>query len=108
MEILENAGQAKDGIIGGLKSIVTNAEEKIAEAYESDALQGAKKKLEEAIAEAKFMLGHAEEVVVDKAKKAAVCAVEYGKEHPAKTVGLIAILGTLTGFLVARAIYKKD
>jgi len=107
METLENAGQAKDGIIGSLKSIVTSAEDKIADAYDSSTIQAAKQKLEEAVAEAKFYAKHLEEVAVDRAKEAAVCTVEYAKEHPAKTAGLIAILGTLTGFLVARAIYKK-
>ncbi len=107
MEILENAGQAKDGIIGGRQSIITDAEEKIADVCDSKAIQAAKQKLKEVVTEAKFYAKQLEEVAADKAKKVAVCAVETAKEHPAMTAGVIAILGTLTGFLVARAIYKK-
>ncbi len=107
METLENAGQAKDGIIGGLKSIVTSAEDKIAEVYDNSTVQAAKQKLEEVVTEAKFYAKHLEELAAEKAKKAAVCAVETAKEHPAMTAGVIAILGTLAGFLVARSIYKK-
>lgn len=108
MEILENPGQAKDGIIGGLKSIITNAEGTLADACDNGALQTAKQKLEDAITEAKFMLNQAQEVVVDKAKACAVKTVEYAKENPVKTAGIIAGIGAIAGFLIARAIYKKD
>ncbi len=101
MEILENAGQAQD------KGIIGNVTDKIANVYESDTIQTLKQKLEEGVAEAKFYAKQLEEAAVDKTKKAAVCVVETAKEHPAMTAGVIAILGTLTGFLVARAIYKK-
>lgn len=108
MEILENAGQAKDGIIGGLKSIVTNAEETLTGACESGAIQAAKQKLEEAIVEAKFMLGQVQDIVVDNAKKAAVGTVEYAKENPVKTAGIILGIGAVLGFFVGRGIYKKN
>lgn len=92
METLENASQA--GIDVG-------------EATGESAIQVAKQKLEEVVTEVKFYAKQLEEAAADKAKKAAVCAIETAKEHPAATVGVIAVLGTLTGFLVARAIYKK-
>ena len=101
MEILENAGQAQD------KGIIGNVTDKIADVCDSNAIQTAKQKLEEVVTEAKFYAKHLEEVAADRATKAAVCAVETAKEHPAMTAGVIAILGTLTGFLVARSIYKK-
>lgn len=108
MEILENPGQAKDGIIGGLQSIITDAESTLAGACDNGTVQAAKQKLEEAITEAKFMLAQAQEVVADKAKACAVKTVEYAKENPVKTAGIIAAVGAVVGFLIARAIYKKD
>ena len=76
MEILENAGQAGNKIMGSLKSIISDAEKVLENSTQhgSESYQNAKRKLESTITDAKFVLRELEEVVVNKAKDAAAQA----------------------------------
>ena len=105
MEILENAGQAGNKIMGSLKSIISDAEKVLENSTQqgSESYQNAKRKLESPITDAKFVLRELEEVVVNKAKDAAVCTAEFAKEHPWKAVGAVAAVGVLLGILIARS-----
>lgn len=105
MEILENAGQSGSKIMGSLKSIISDAEKVLenSTAHGSESYQNAKKKLESTISDAKFVLRELNDVVVTKAKDAAVCTAEFAKENPWKTVGIVAAVGVLVGILIARS-----
>lgn len=105
MEILENAGQSGGKIMGSLKSIISDAEKVLENSTHqgSESYQNAKRKLESTITDAKFALQELEEVVVTKAKDAAVCTAEFAKEHPWKAAGIVAAVGVLVGLLIARS-----
>lgn len=105
MEILENAGQSGSKIMGSLRSIISDAEKVLENSthHGSESYQNAKKKLEATITDAKFVLKELNEVVVNKAKDAAVCTAEFAKEHPWKAVGMVAAAGVLLGILIARS-----
>ena len=91
-------------LMGNLKSIIQDAER----ALENSALHGnenfhkAKEKLESTLADAKFALRELEDVVISKAKNAAVCTAEYAKEHPWQAAGVVAVIGVMLGMLIAR------
>ncbi len=105
MEILENAGQSSGSkIMGSLKSIISDAEKVLENSTHqgSESYQNAKRKLESTISDAKFVLREINEVVVTKAKDAAICTAEFAKEHPWKAVGVVAAVGVLIGILIAR------
>ncbi|MCZ4064895.1 DUF883 family protein [Oxalobacter aliiformigenes] len=105
MEILENAGRSGSKIMGSLKSIISDAEKVLenSTAQGSESYQNAKKKLESTISDAKFVLRELNDVVVTKAKDAAVCTAEFAKENPWKTVGIVAAVSVLVGVLIARS-----
>lgn len=105
MEILENAGQSGSKIMGSLKSIISDAEKVLESGTQqgSESYQRARKKLESTITDAKFVLNEINDVVVTKAKDAAVCTAEFAKEHPWKAVGIVAAVGVLVGILLARS-----
>ena len=104
MEILENAGQSGNKLMGSLKSIINDAEKVLENSTQqgSETYQNAKKKLEATLVDAKFALGELEDIVVTKAKDAAVCTAEFAKEHPWKAAGIVAAVGVLVGILIAR------
>ena len=104
MEILENAGQSGNKQMGSLKSIINDAEKVLENSTHqgSETYQNAKKKLESTLVDAKFALGELEDIVVTKAKDAAVCTAEYVKENPWKAAGIVAAVGVLVGILIAR------
>ena len=60
MEILENAGQAGNKIMGSLKSIISDAEKVLENSTQhgSESYQNAKRKLESTITDAKFVSRH--------------------------------------------------
>lgn len=104
MEILQTAGQAKSGIMGSLKSFISDAEAMLEHSTHggSENYQKAKEKLAESLVDAKFALAQVEDVVISKAKDAAVYTAEFAKEHPWKAAAIVALAGVLVGVVIAR------
>ncbi len=91
-------------LMGNLKSIIQDAEKVLENSthHGSENFYKAKEKLESTLADAKFALREIEDVVITKAKNAAVCTAEYAKKHPWQTVGAVAVIGVMLGMLIAR------
>lgn len=91
-------------LMSNLRSIIQDAEKVLENSAQhgSEGYQKAKEKLEATLVDAKFAMRELEEVVVTKAKDAAVCTAEYAKSHPWQTAGVCAALGVILGMLIAR------
>lgn len=96
--------EATNKLMGNLKSIILDAEKVLENSASqgSENFQKAREKLESTLADAKFALRELEDIVISKAKNAAVCTAEYAKEHPWQAVGVVAVVGVMLGMLIAR------
>lgn len=101
---METTNEAGSKLMGNLKSIIQDAEKVLENSAQqgSESFQKAKEKLESTLADAKFAMHELEDIVISKAKNAAVCTTEYAKEHPWQAVGVAALVGVLIGALIAR------
>jgi len=91
-------------LMGNLKSIIQDAEKMLENSAQQggESFQKAKEKLEATLEDAKFAMRELEDIVVSKAKTAAVCTAEYAKEHPWHAAGVVAVVGVMLGMLIAR------
>lgn len=96
--------EATNKLMGNLKSMILDAEKMLENSASqgSESFQKAKEKLESTLADAKFAMRELEDIVISKAKNAAVCTAEYAKDHPWQAVGVVAVLGVMLGMLIAR------
>lgn len=96
--------EATNKLMGNLKSIILDAEKALEDSasHGGENFQKAREKLESTLADAKFALRELEDIVVSKAKNAAVCTAEYAKEHPWQAVGVVGVIGVMLGMLIAR------
>lgn len=101
---METTGEAGTKLMGNLKSMIQDAEKVLENSahHGSESFQRAKEKLELTLADAKFAVKELEDIVIAKAKNAAVCTAEYAKEHPWKAAGVVAVIGVMLGMLIAR------
>jgi ElaB/YqjD/DUF883 family membrane-anchored ribosome-binding protein len=101
---MDTTNETGTRLMGNLRSIIQDAEKMIENSAQqgSESFQKAKEKLESTLQDAKFAVRELEDIVISKAKNAAVCTAEYAKEHPLQTVGVVAVLGLMLGMLIAR------
>ena len=101
---METASDVGSKLMNNLKSIVQDAEKMLENSAQQggESFQKAKEKLEATLVDVKFAMREWEDVVLSKAKNAAVCTAEYAKEHPWQAVGAIAAVGILIGLLISR------
>lgn len=101
---MDTTNDAGSKLMSNLKSIVQDAEKMLENSAQQggESFQKAKEKLESTLVDAKFAMRELEDVVISKAKNAAVCTAEYAKEHPWQAAGVVAAVGILIGMLIAR------
>lgn len=101
---METTNETGSKLMGNLKTIIQDAEKMLENSAQqgSESFQKAKEKFESTLADAKFAMRELEDIVISKAKNAAVCTTEYAKEHPWHAVGVAAMVGILVGVLIGR------
>lgn len=104
MNVNELSSNARDKMMGELKSVIKDAENLLnnTEQQAGEGFKSARAKFESTLKNAKGELLHLEQTVVEKAKSAAHTTDEYVKDHPWKSVGLGACVGLIVGLLIGR------
>ena len=104
MNVNELSSNARDKMMGELKSVIKDAENLLnnTEQQAGEGFKSARAKFESTLKTAKGELLHLEQTVVEKAKDAARTTDEYVKDHPWKSVGLGACVGLIVGLLIGR------
>lgn len=95
---------SRDKLVADLKILKADAEQMIKEAADSSAegFTALRTRLEGKLADAKVQLVQAKDAVGDKTHRAAAAAQTYVKENPLQTVGILAAVGAMFGFLLGR------
>lgn len=104
MDATEQANDARDRIMGDMKSVINDAEELLRNSQQQagEGFQAAKAKFEATLNTAKTELIRMEETMVARTKDAAVATDRYVKDHPWQSVGLGACVGVIFGLLIGR------
>jgi ElaB/YqjD/DUF883 family membrane-anchored ribosome-binding protein len=97
-------GEAKERLIGDLKSLIADAEEllRATKSQAGDAVAAARQKIEQSLIEGKKALSDAEQVMIQRSKEAADIADDYVRENPWSAIGIAAGVGLLLGLMLRR------
>lgn len=100
----------RDKLLADLKILKADAEQMIKETADSSAERFAvlRTRFEGRLADAKVQLVQAKDAVGDKTHRAAAAAQTYVKENPLQTVGIVAAVGAMFGFLLGRKSSAPD
>ena len=97
-------GEAKERLIGDLKSLIADAEEllRATKSQAGDAVAAARQRIEQSLIEGKKALSDAEQMMIQRSKEAADIADDYVRENPWSAIGIAAGLGLLLGLMLRR------
>ena len=95
---------AKKKLMEDLKAVVAGAEEllKATADQTGERIAAARAKTEESVKAAKVRLDEQETAVMKKTKAAAKATVNYVKDNPWKSVGIVVVAGLVLGILAKR------
>ncbi len=98
------SNSAKDKLITDLKSVLADAEEllKLTADQAGEKLSGVRSRLDTGLEKMKEQIGETESLMAAKTKEAAQATEEYVREHPMKSVGIVAGVAFVFGLLIGR------
>lgn len=104
MDATEQANNARDKIMGDMKTVINDAEELLRNTQQQagEGFLAAKARFEATLNTAKAELIRIEETLLARTKDAALATDRYVKDHPWESVGLGACVGVIFGLLIAR------
>ena len=100
----EQHGVTKEKLMDDLRVVVADAEEllRATAGQAGEKVAEARERIQSSLASAKARLAVAQEVVIEKTKRAARATDDYVHENPWKAVGIAAGVGLLVGMLIGR------
>ena len=103
MDIMMNAGETGQKLMGSLRTLINDAE-KVLEggAQGGEAYAEARDRLRTSLTDAKFALAQVEDILIARAKDVCVMSAEYAKANPLKSVGVVAAAAFMLGMLLGR------
>ena len=100
----DNTQVSTDKLVSDMKVVIADAEDllRATASAAGEKVSAARARMEDSVRVAKVKLANAQEVVVDRAKVAALATDDYVHAHPWRAIGFAAAAGVIFGMLIAR------